>query len=69
MSQLEHARRCARHWFVITTVAVIARFAVRAVGLDELDLPLELLSVLAFGMGMNASGWADGYGTRQREGT
>jgi hypothetical protein len=55
------ARQLARRWFAVFVVAFVVRLGLRAVGIDQFDLPLTIAETVALAFGWRHAGWIAGY--------
>lgn len=55
------ARQLATRWFVAFTAVFIARHVLLLIGIDLLDLPLQIAELLLFAALWKRYGWIDGY--------
>lgn len=55
------ARQLARRWFLVFVASFVVRRVLLLVGIDEFDLPLTTVEVLAGASAWRHYGWIDGY--------
>jgi hypothetical protein len=57
----DHAQRLATRWSVVFLATLVTRLALRLVGIDEFDLPMQIAEAFAVMIAAGHSGWARGY--------